>query len=233
MPEDAELFLGIKSDTHQAPKQPTKPERDASQDTILRQAVVMVWRKIELGPWYIVSLVATGIGACLFFGVTDRETGAFIIGVFAFIGGLLLASILTFMFIVGVMVACFRLKRNKQFPTSSLAASSVAATPVKSATAERMVATSEPSKAPPHLPLTPNPLPIPALRQQPKKSDDFSKYLPGIFGGIGAVTGIIVSICISNGVEVITMTGKLAAFGCMLGYPIGMLIAAIVSKFKK
>jgi hypothetical protein len=96
-----------------------------------------------------------------------------------------------------------------------------------------MVATSEPSKAPPHLPLTPNPLPIPALRQQPKKSDDFSKYLPGIFGGIGAVTGIIVSICISNGVEVITMTGKLAAFGCMLGYPIGMLIAAIVSKFKK
>lgn len=216
----------------QTSQQPAQPPNKPAERNILRRAFVNVWRENEFGTWLIVVFVITIIGAGLEFGVSDQETGAYVIGVFAFIGGLMLASILTLFFFLKFVFMCLWLKQNPQSQASGIATSSVAAATVKSVTPELTAVSSEPSKAPPHLPVATNAPPIPSQHQQPKKSDDNTKHLPGIFGAIGAVIGIIVSFSFSTGVEVITMTGKLAAFGWMLGYPVGMLIAVIVRSIR-
>jgi hypothetical protein len=135
-----------------------------------------------------------------------------------------LTLILAIYFVVKVMVEYFRPKRDKQFQAPDLKASMVRVVPVKSVAARTVAASAEPSNMPPQ---------IPTQKQQTKKSVGYLKYFPATFGGIGAVIGIIVSFSISNGAEVITMTGKLAAFGCLIGYPLGMLIETIVSKLKE
>jgi hypothetical protein len=68
------------------------------------------------------------------------------------------------------------------------------------------------------------------LPAQHKTNDPptFIGYLPGAVGALGAVIGMIVSISIAKGAEVITLTGKLAGVGCMIGYPIGALSRAAI-----
>jgi hypothetical protein len=58
-------------------------------------------------------------------------------------------------------------------------------------------------------------------------------YLPNAVGAAGAVVGIIVSQSIGRGAEVITLSGKLAAFGFMVGYPIGIMSRALIIRLSK
>ena len=196
--------------------------KSAIQKLGLRQLAGMVWRRMRAVA--IVSICSAVGGLMLIALAGDHESPIFILAAFACVGGIALTLILAIYFVFIVMVEYFRPKRDKQFQAPDLKASMVGIVPVKSVAAGTVAASSEPSNMPP---------PIPTQHQQPKKSVGYSKYFPATFGGIGAVIGMIVSISISNGAEVITMTGKLAAFGCLIGYPLGMLIETIVNKLKE
>ncbi len=81
---------------------------------IMRQASRGVWPEFlakfrELRPWAILSIVAAVIGFLVLTGLGDnRESLVFVFAVFACVGGVLLASILVIILVLGLILTWLR-----------------------------------------------------------------------------------------------------------------------------
>lgn len=67
----------------------------------------------------------------------------------------------------------------------------------------------------------------------PKKFTDYPKLAGGIGAGLGIIFGLAYLPTSIGAIAYSIQGGKYAAFGCMLGDPVGWLIEFLVSKFQK
>ncbi len=199
----------------------------------LVQALIRALRKEAAG--FIVVIVFFLLTAGLFLLTLDsafsraiwgnnRESGLFVlVGLVAF-GAAFITVISVFVFLKGVLIGWYRLAKHEQSFETPMGTMHSPASPAQPAVADDTVSAYD-QNAPKAVlqdqqhpvQLKTNDLPTPSLR-----------YLPHTVGALGAVIGMIISISIAKGEEVITLTGKLAGLGFMIGYPVGILSRAVI-----
>lgn len=197
---------------------------------MLARAVATVWRR----EWRfgIILVLATACASALVFFSTaiwgnNRESGLFVlVGLIAF-GGVLVTLLWVLGLAKNVIVEWMRLRAQKQNaePTGSMVSPATEA-PARSVVEGRTVAADDQRRVSPDQRLT--------VHRRKNDSRTFSLgYLPNTVGTVGAVIGMIVSISVGKGAEAITLTGKLAGLGFMIGYPIGALARAAIMRWSK
>lgn len=186
---------------------------------MVTKAITVVWRRI--GTRGIIILLITAFALALVLKSdfstaiwgNNRESGLFVLVGLAGFGGVFFSLFWVGGFLVCVLVEWNRLRRVAARSPERFSESVAIGRTLDAAVVSKAAHTLRDVESPN--------LSSPAVIKTDSPATLSLGYLPNGLGAAGAVVGMIVSISIARGAEVITLTGKLAAFGFMVGYPVG------------